>query len=160
MMMVDRAQTARSNGRKSRGPTSAAGLARSSKNALRHGLRAAEIVLPNESAAEWEAHRAGIEASLGPARSYIEELLLERIALQAWRLLRAARVERSLAMLEINRPFHDDNKDERAAAAIGDKIDLLARYETAAERSLFRTLAALRAERENAPLEGEVVEPG
>jgi hypothetical protein len=37
-------------------------------------------------------------------------------------------------------------------------VELIRRYETCVERSLFRTLALLRSERENAPLEGVLVE--
>ena len=49
-----RAETARANGARSRGPVSDAGKARSRSNALKHGLRSAEFgLLPEENADIW-----------------------------------------------------------------------------------------------------------
>jgi hypothetical protein len=115
--MTERAQTARANGAKSRGPKSSTGLAKSSKNALRHGLRAEAIVLPGESVEAWEAHRAAIVADLRPT-TYLAELLVERVALQTWRLQRAARVEQAVAAIDMENGIHEDRA---AADALGEK---------------------------------------
>jgi hypothetical protein len=68
------------------------GSARSSKNALRHGLRSDVPVLPGERAEEWQEHRDGILRSLAPAGA-LEQALAERVALCLWRLRRAAAYE-------------------------------------------------------------------
>jgi hypothetical protein len=66
-----RARASRINGAKSRGPRTAAGKARSSRNALKHGLCAQKIlVLPDEDAAAFKALEAALQAELAPpARS-------------------------------------------------------------------------------------------
>jgi len=62
-----RALASRRNGARSRGPKTAAGLARSSRNALKHGLRARRhILLADEDAAEYRAFQAAGQAELAP----------------------------------------------------------------------------------------------
>jgi hypothetical protein len=92
--MTSSEQTAanRRNALASTGPRTAAGKARSSRNALRHGLRADLPVLPGERAEDWEAHRDGILRSLAPADA-LEAELAGRVALCLWRLRRAAAYE-------------------------------------------------------------------
>jgi hypothetical protein len=74
------------------GPRTAEGKARSSKNALRHGLRSPAPVLSGESAQEWERHRVGVVGSLAPAAG-LEAELADRVALSLWRLRRAVAYE-------------------------------------------------------------------
>jgi hypothetical protein len=80
------------NGAHSTGPTTPDGKARSSKNALRHGLRSAVPVLPGERAEDWQEHRDGILRSLAPVGT-LEQSLAERVALCLWRLQRVAAYE-------------------------------------------------------------------
>jgi len=94
-------EAARRNGLRSRGPKTPGGKAIAAKNAIQHGLRAASPVLPTEDPAAWEAHRAGIVASLKP-RTHLEEWLAARIALETWRLDRAARMERAATSMRMN----------------------------------------------------------
>jgi hypothetical protein len=55
----------RRNASMSTGPRTLAGKARSSRNAQRHGIRAAAVVLPHaERAEDWEAHHAAVLADL------------------------------------------------------------------------------------------------
>jgi hypothetical protein len=59
--------TARANGAKSRGPATAAGLARSSKNSLPHGLTARHsVVLACEDPAEFEAFALNTSPPMPP----------------------------------------------------------------------------------------------
>ena len=62
-----RALASRRSGAKSRGPKTRAGKARSSQNALKHGMRAAKyVVLPEEDAAEFAHLEAALLAELAP----------------------------------------------------------------------------------------------
>ena len=65
----------------------------SSLNATRHGLYAANPVIPRiENAEQWRQHRDETLASLAPL-GQVETALAERVALILWRLGRVARYE-------------------------------------------------------------------
>ena len=64
-------------------------------NALRHGLRALQTVVPGESPDKWEAHRSAIVADLAPAGT-LELALAEQAAVKLWRLGRVVRHEADL----------------------------------------------------------------
>ncbi len=51
------AHASRTNGAKSSGPATPEGKARSSQNAVKHGLHSKQILLPTESAEEFQALR-------------------------------------------------------------------------------------------------------
>jgi hypothetical protein len=75
------------------GPRTTQGKAIVAHNAIRHGVCAVAPVIPGiEHAEDWEAHRAGIRASIQPVGS-LEIELAERVALLLWRLRRVARFE-------------------------------------------------------------------
>jgi len=82
----------RINAGKSTGPRTAEGKARARLNALRHGLRADEVVLPTESAAEFRAHLDAWTADWRPPTE-TRSFLVERAAVASWRLRRCVRVE-------------------------------------------------------------------
>jgi hypothetical protein len=88
-----RAEASRRNGAKSLGPKTSEGKARSSKNALKHGLRAQKyVVLPEEDAAEFAELEAALVAELAPVGA-LQTVLARRVAVAAWRLARADRIE-------------------------------------------------------------------
>jgi hypothetical protein len=88
-----RAEASRRNGAKSRGPKTPEGKARSSQNALRHGLGAQKyLVLPEEDAAAFNALEAALLAELAPEGA-LQSVLARRIVSAAWRLERAERLE-------------------------------------------------------------------
>ena len=94
------------------GPRSSAGKAISSRNAVRHGVLAAIPVVPGlERQEDWEAHRAGVLASLSP-EGHIESVLAERVALQLWRLHRVARYE-ALTIVTAQETVEKDVTDKR-----------------------------------------------
>jgi hypothetical protein len=91
-----RAETSRLNGAKSRGPKTPQGKARSAQNALKHGMRAQKyLVLPDEDAAEFEALEAALVEELAPVGA-LQTVLARRVAVAAWRLARADRIETEL----------------------------------------------------------------
>ena len=91
-----RAEASRKNGAKSRGPATPEGRARSAQNALKHGLRAQKyLVLPDEDAAEFAGLEAALVEELAPVGA-LQTVLARRVAVAAWRLARADRIETEL----------------------------------------------------------------
>ena len=91
-----RAEASRRNGAKSRGPVTADGKARASKNALKHGMCATStVVLEGEDGTAFEQLDQGLRADLQPSGP-LENLLASRLAIAAWRMGRADRIEADL----------------------------------------------------------------
>src|SRR5215469_4619909 len=109
----------RKNASRSTGPKTPSGKDRSSRNAVRHGLRSELAVLPFEQAEAWERHRDGIIRSLTPVGT-LEEALAFRVALCLWRLQRVAVYESSTATAAI-----ESVADEIARHQTGDPIAIL-----------------------------------
>jgi hypothetical protein len=80
------------NARLSTGPRSVSGKARVAANALKHGLTAKSIVLPNEDPDEFEAFRNALCNDLDPQNA-IEELLGQKIVADAWRIMRILKLD-------------------------------------------------------------------
>jgi hypothetical protein len=85
---AERAEISRQNSRRSTGPRTDAGKAKSRYNALKHGMSAESILLPGESAADFEAGRLELHDSFAP-RSPLEALIVDRIARETWKSNRA-----------------------------------------------------------------------
>ena len=84
----------RANAKKSTGPKSAEGKAKSSLNALKHGLRAEQLILPNEDPQVFQATVDDWIDALQPADA-AESALVERAAMADWRLKRCVQAERA-----------------------------------------------------------------
>jgi hypothetical protein len=85
----------RRNALQSTGPKTPEGVEGCKMNALCHGIRAVQPVVPGENADEWEAHRAAIVDDLGPVGA-METALAEQVAAKLWRLGRVVRFEADL----------------------------------------------------------------
>jgi hypothetical protein len=139
-----RAEASRRNGAKSCGPKSAAGKARSSLNALKHGMRAQKnVVLPDEDAAGFGALEAAMVAELAPVGA-LQTVLARQVAVAAWRLARADRIE-----VELFEQRRWDNGGI-GVALIRDgngtrSFETLMRYRGAALAELMRALRTLKA---------------
>ena len=89
-------EASRRNGARSRGPTTAEGRARASRNALKHGLTAMHhLVLEDEAPSELEEMTARLMAEVAPM-SEIEARLARRLAIAFWKGERAERIEVAL----------------------------------------------------------------
>jgi hypothetical protein len=66
----------RQNALQSTGPTTVGGEDASKLNALRHGLRSVQTVVPGEDPDAWEAHRAAVVGDVKPMGA-LEQALAE-----------------------------------------------------------------------------------
>ena len=82
----------RENARQSSGPKTDTGKQTSSRNAIRQGLTSTQIVIPGEDQSAYEELLRGMHQSYTPVNA-AERVLVDQIAANAWRLMRAQRVE-------------------------------------------------------------------
>jgi len=78
---------ARANGQKSRGPKSPHGKLASSRNALKHGLLASSLLLPDESPTHFKELADSLLLEFCP-QTPVELMLVQRMLAAQWRLLR------------------------------------------------------------------------
>lgn len=149
----------RRNAAKSTGPRTTDGKAVAARNALRHGLTAEQVVLFDEAAENFAAFHAELRATYAPADA-IEEELVERIVVCAWRLRRAARAEAGLverAMQDFDDWGIEDAGIGHAFRHVGSNIARVIFYESIIDRALRR--AQMQLERRQAQRHGEAVPP-
>ncbi|HEX4166770.1 MAG TPA: hypothetical protein VHZ55_14995 [Bryobacteraceae bacterium] len=116
----------------STGPRTPEGKQRSSQNSFKHGLYSKALVLPHESAAEFDELRAKLRAEHQPVNT-TEEILVDELAQHFWRMRRFRSLEATLWQ----------------PATLGQAIDenlltLATRAAASAERSFHKSLQALR----------------
>ena len=85
----------RAYAKRSTGPRTSDGKARSRMNAVKHGLTAKYIVIGDEDPDEFEALRADLESDFQPS-TRLEHELIDRLAGLLWRLRRVPGVEAAL----------------------------------------------------------------
>lgn len=165
----------RANALKSTGPKSSKGKARSSKNALKHGLLSREVLLKGDNEAALVDLGRRMRLELDP-QGPLEELLVDRIVSLAWRLRRAQQIE--VDCMEIRRakisdwalqfpqPEHKAEARHLAGGAFmhhgdaGKTFLAVSRYEAGIERGMYRALhelQRLQAERAGKPVLPPVV---
>ena len=93
-------QSARANGAKSRGPITPEGRAKSSRNAVTHGLTADSIALSTESGPNFEQIRESYFARFDP-QDQVELDLVDQMVAARWRLERIRAIETGLLQLKI-----------------------------------------------------------
>jgi len=149
--MPSKSQTSRLNGAKSRGPITAAGRARSSQNALKHGLCSQALVLPSEDPSDFDALLAAYLNHLTPTGPVELDLVHEMVAAK-WRLDRIARIETQLFTEAIDHfeehsddPISPDQSLADAFERLASRGSLTAlhRMESRLTRSYSRALRAL-----------------
>ena len=137
-------QGSRHNGGQSGGPKTPEGKARSSQNALKHGMRAQKhVLLPDEDGAEFAALETAMVEELAPVGA-LQIVLARRVAVAAWRLARADRIEVEL--------FEERRSADGGLglALIRDghgprSFETLLRYRGAAMAEFWRALRTLKA---------------
>jgi hypothetical protein len=153
----------RRNAKKSTGPKTAAGLAVASRNALRHGLTAEQLVVQEEEARDFVSFHDELRATLAPGNA-VEEQLVERIVLCSWRLRRVCRAEAGITGRMAKQWMGKDPEPAYAGVVFvmaTPQMLALTRYERSIERSLHCALEALERRQEKRRLEAEIDrEPG
>ena len=109
----------RQNSRKSTGPKSHNGKAKSKLNAMTHGLLAADLIVRDEDPAEFAQVLEYLVDDLQP-QGPLEALLVERVAACMWRLRRLYRVEAGIFNYEIVTLEADNASKEVAKYEIED----------------------------------------
>ncbi|MGC9945251.1 MAG: hypothetical protein ABSF64_02545 [Bryobacteraceae bacterium] len=97
MTSKKKAAASRRNARHSSGPKTDAGKAASSMNAVRHGLRARTLLLPDEKQEDFDQLHADLENQYQPQTPH-ERHLLYQAAIAQWMQLRADRFQREAQM--------------------------------------------------------------
>jgi hypothetical protein len=138
----------RKNASLSTGPKTPKGKARSSMNALKHGLMSRQVLLPDENKKDLEIFATKIRSVLAPIGE-MELLLVDRIITAAWRLRRVLTVEAEVFAEERTPSFQYDGEKTKGEAFIhasnySDAFSKLSRYEATIERSLYRALHELQ----------------
>ena len=138
----------RANAQKSTGPRSPEGKRRSSRNALKHGLLAREVLVVGECREDLAGLARRLHGQLCPVGE-LEQLLVDRIVASLWRLRRCLRQETAAIEHERKETSNDDDteemrRDRDAGVAFRRQyLEPLARYETALERQVYRALNTL-----------------
>lgn len=175
----------RKNAGKSTGPQTEPGKARSSRNAVKHGLTSEQIVMFDEDPSAFDDLRDGLYALYQPSDPYAEHLV-ERVAANMWRLKRAPEIyaaifedgylseqasragTRSVIRLRgIEEGKVEDQRDDprpvlgRTFSNVERSLNSLLRIEAAIESSMYRAihnLELIKAERDQALIEDAVIE--
>jgi hypothetical protein len=138
-----RIRASRANGARSRGPKTIAGKQSSSRNALRHGLLAKQVVLANEAAPNFDIVVAQHIRRFGPADG-VELGMIEEMASAFWRLRRAWAIETNLMDqgVEAAQPRGELSRIAAAFSALADtpQLALLHRYEARLHRMYQRSM--------------------
>ncbi len=152
-----KSETARINGAKSRGPTTEAGKATSSQNAIKHGMTARNTyILECENTNEYKEFLAQHIAIHQPATPPEKELI-EQMAIARWRIRRFVSAETVLIDCEIVRNRDKVEKEfdtlacgvhvAMAIRSLADEsrcLSLMSRYEARHQRCHDKAYAALR----------------
>ena len=154
--------SSRANGRLSSGPKTAEGKARSSRNALRHGLLSRDPILTDESAAGYSQLLAQYRSRFRPQNPGQADLV-DAMVHARWQLLRLRALENGLFndhMLDSERSPQPDaapqDDSDRLAVAFSELLadgsyPLLQRYEARLQNVFQRALETLVESRAAAP---------
>jgi hypothetical protein len=151
MATIKQIEANRLNAKKSTGPKTPAGKARSSRNAFIHGLSSQRPTVTIENSAEFNAFANKFMDQYEPLEPS-EIFLVRRIACMAWRIQRAQCYE-TLVLDNLCNSFPEDDtrtdQDVFSQLLLDDfrnhqTLAKLQRYETQLERSILRCMKELR----------------
>ena len=131
----------RQNAQHSTGPKTEAGKAQSRRNALKHGIFAANMFVYGETPSEYQELLGALREDLAPEGA-LEELLVEKIAICVWRGKRVLRCEGGLVRSSVDYS-EKEMRDWRALPIEWEYMDRVLRYDGMMQRQLFSTLSQL-----------------
>jgi hypothetical protein len=161
---LTRAESARRNGARSRGPATETGKAVSSQNRVRHGLLARTIVLKGESYRRFSTLLNRLRGEFLP-EGPVETALVDTIAACCWRRMRLWSLERAAINHEVQNsalvahPLTQFDPPTQVALAwrnlsdAGRSLDLLSRYEGRLDSQYDRALRRLAQLQKNEQLQ-------
>jgi hypothetical protein len=142
MTSAAKAAASAANSRLSTGPRTEEGKAASSRNALKHGLTAKDLVVREDEREEFESLKSDLDAELAP-EGVLETITFNQILHAAWNIQRFRRLESWLMSGDVD-PVLDDSAAKT--------LDRLYRYVRTAERTYDRAIKQLQALRTNRAL--------
>jgi hypothetical protein len=153
MSSIRKIETARANGAKSRGPKTPEGRKKSSMNAIKHGLTAQTLVLPNEDPGEYRQMLDSYIQHFQPV-GRIELDLIQEMAAAKWRQERlwaveteflAQKMQELAARLDADYPAQEIARLTLAfrSLAATDCLSSISRTESRLERAYSRALRNL-----------------
>lgn len=137
-----KAEIARINGSKSRGPRTLAGKQRSVRNATSHGIYSSQLILPGESQSEYDALHADLLHRFQPGTS-AQHQLVEEMTRAKWLTLRLQKFEAA--------GLRSRNQSVKALRAWNTVSRAEARYQRQFDRALLALEAAQKFEIEPTP---------
>src|SRR5262249_5175525 len=112
----------RRNARRSAGPSTPRGKARSRLNAVTHGLTAQTLIVAGEEEPDYQRRLAAWRVELAPGNPYEEELVRHAVSL-SWRLDRADRVQAALLADWIaNGPAEEERRRREEVADLASRL--------------------------------------
>ena len=150
MTSTKQVQANRENAKLSTGPRTEEGKKRTSRNALKHGFRAKDPLIPGEDPEEFARHGAELVVEFAPV-SVVEQNLVEQLVDITWRLKRFGRIEAAI----INDLFdkaaeQEGNQDKDGEQLLGNALadshalNRLSRYEAQLARRYHNAMKELR----------------
>ena len=172
MSTVNQLRANRANARRSTGPKTVSGKARSSMNACKHGLTAQTVIIGDEDPTQFDCLRKALERDFQPC-SIMERELVERLAGIVWRLRRMPKFEAALIEARCDQVRCDVYSSEArkrlegAGGATGvaliedsqhqDALGKLSRHEAALMNAFTKTLQMLHFIQSQRPVEDDPV---
>lgn len=134
MVSDQKAAANAANAQLSTGPRTEEGKARSSQNALKHGLTAKQLIIREDEREEFEQFRVDFINDIEPEDT-LEVVAVNHALHAAWNLKRFRRLEADLMANGLD-PLLDDSAAKT--------LDRLQRYAARAERSYYQAMSELR----------------
>jgi len=139
------------NAQHSTGPRTAEGKQRTARNAIKHGFRAKDPLIPGEDPDEFHRHGAELNVELAPI-TVIEQNLVDQLIDITWRLKRFPRIEAAIINeLYDSAAEHEENQDKDSEQLLGKSLahdhalNRLSRYEAQLARRYHNAMKELRA---------------
>jgi hypothetical protein len=123
MTSLRQIESNRRNAQKSTGPKTKSGKARSSQNAVRHGLTAETVIGSLEDPADYRAFEESVTTGYDAETAVQRELVL-RLASLLWRLRRATSVETGLLQIQYDANTMPDREPHKLSEEMYEIIDI------------------------------------